>query len=82
MTVGKSFVAASLLTIGAAAAAMAVDAIWMLHQAARGVPGENPSIDFALVAEDIFSVKGLLIGAVIFLFLFSIARIWTNELRG
>lgn len=82
MTTGKSLLTASGITLGMAAASAAIDAMWMLHQQARGIPGENPSLDLRAVGLDIVSTKGLVLGAAIFLFAFAVAKIWKNQLRG
>jgi len=74
--------AAAGVTLGIAAATAAIDAMWMLHQQARGVPGENPGVDVHSVGLDIVSTKGILLGLLVFLFTFAVAKIWTNQLRG
>jgi hypothetical protein len=82
MTTGKSLLTALAITLGTAAAAMSVDVIWMMKQSARGVPGETQTINLVAVFSDIFSVKGSMIGAVIFLFVFAVAKSWQTQLRG
>lgn len=80
MTTGKSLLTAAGVTLGAAAAVVSVDAIWLMHQSARGVPGEFQTVDMQTVFGDIVSAKGLLIAAMIFLFVFAVARIWRSGL--
>ncbi|HUO36262.1 MAG TPA: hypothetical protein VMU43_14840 [Candidatus Acidoferrum sp.] len=82
MTTAKSALVALGITVGIAVAAAAIDAMWMLHQQARGVPGENAGIDLRSVGLDIVSTKGLLLGLLIFLFTFAVAKIWRDQLRG
>lgn len=68
------------LTLGTAAAVVSVDALWLMHQSARGVPGEFQTIDMHAVMEDIISLKGLLIAGLVFLFVFAVAKTWRGKL--
>ncbi|HTV60279.1 MAG TPA: hypothetical protein VMJ93_15510 [Verrucomicrobiae bacterium] len=83
MTTGKSAATALIITFGVALAGGAVDAIWMLHQATRGIPGQQSTgVSIDAIARDLVSTTGLWIGAAIFIFVFAVARMWRDELRG
>jgi len=83
MTTGKSILIAATVAVGTLMAGGAVDAIWMLHQTARGVPGQQASgVDMVAVGQDLISPTGLILCGVIFVFVFAIAKIWRDELRG
>jgi hypothetical protein len=80
MTTGKSLLTAAGVTLGAVAAVVSVDALWLMHQSARGVPGEFQTVDMQSVFADLISAKGLLIAAMIFVFVFAVAKIWRRSL--
>lgn len=83
MTTGKSAATALIITFGVALASGAVDAIWMLHQATRGIPGQQSTgVSVEAIAGDLTSSTGLLIASAIFVFVFAVAKLWRDELRG
>jgi predicted Co/Zn/Cd cation transporter (cation efflux family) len=80
MTTGKSLLTAAGVTLGAAAAVVSVDALWLMRQSARGVPGEFQTVDMKSVFGDMASAKGLLIAVMIFLFVFALAKTYRRGL--
>lgn len=80
MTTGKSLLTAAGITLGTAAAVVSVDAIWTMHQSARGVPGEFQTVDIRSAFADLVSPKGIVVALIIFLFVFAVAKIWQRPL--